>query len=73
METGIAQEIAKLREQIAAVEAEIARAQSSVCARHESGDAAHKEETELRELTEARDLMASRLDRLESCMRTPQA
>jgi hypothetical protein len=60
-DTGISEEIAALREQIAATEAEIARGKPS------SG------ETERDALIEARDSMIVRLSRLESCKRTPEA
>jgi hypothetical protein len=64
-DTGIAQEITTLREQLAAAEAAIAQGKSA--------DASHKDDAELRELMEARDFMARRLSRLESCRRAPEA
>jgi hypothetical protein len=60
-DTGISEEIAALREQIAAAEAEIARGNPG------SG------KTERDALIEARDSMIVRLSRLESCKRTPEA
>jgi hypothetical protein len=79
-DTGISQEIAALREQIAATEAAIARLQSRAN-QHlkageagEAGDPASAEAVELLgELVEARDSMTVRLTRLESCKRTPDA
>lgn len=70
--TDISQEIAALREQIAAAEAAIIRHKSRVSAR-EPGDARPEEDAELSELVEARDLMTARLSRLESCKRIPEA
>jgi len=63
--TDIHEEIAALCKQIAAVEAAIAVARSTLCARHESGDTSATEENDLRELIEARDSLASRLDCLQ--------
>jgi len=70
--TSIDEEIAALREQLTATEAEIARAQSIIDAGRGSGDAAAKDQAELPRLVEARDHMVSRLSRLESCKRTPE-
>ena len=71
-DTGIADEIAGLRAQIGAAEAEIARLKMSASARRTSGDAAYNEETELQDLIEAHEHMVTRLSRLESCKRTPE-
>jgi len=65
-DTGIAEQIARLREQIAAAEAEIGRYQSRLSADKESSV---KADAELAELTEAREFMLNRLSRLESCQR----
>lgn len=79
-DTGISQEIAALREQIAATEAAIARLQNRANQHRkageagEAGDPASAETMELlRELVEAHDSMKVRLSRLESCKRTPGA
>ena len=62
-DTGISQEIAALREQMAATEAEIARLKSETSAK----------DTDLAPLVEALDSMTIRLSRLESCKRMPDA
>jgi hypothetical protein len=69
--TSIDEEIAALREQIAAADTEIARTRSLIRTR-QSGDASSPDEAELVLLVEARDHMVSRLSRLESCKRTPE-
>jgi uncharacterized protein involved in exopolysaccharide biosynthesis len=64
-DTGIAEQIATLREQIAAAEAEIDDRRSRLKAQSD-GHAAEAEE-ELAELSEAHEFMRNRLRRLESC------
>jgi len=71
-DTGISEEITTLRERIEAAEAAIAGFKSRVSARPNASDQSSAEEAELRELTESRDLMVSRLSRLESCKRIPE-
>jgi hypothetical protein len=70
---GISQEIAELREQIATADATIARYKSQGAVGRDTGAPASAEDAALRELVEARDFMVTRLSRLESCKRTPEA
>jgi uncharacterized protein involved in exopolysaccharide biosynthesis len=64
-DTGISEQIATLREQIAAVEAEIQNHQSRLKA--QPGGQAAAAEAELTEFTKSREFMLYRLSRLESC------
>jgi hypothetical protein len=71
---GISQEIAELREQIATADATIARYKSQgAAAGRETVASPSAEDAALQELVEARDFMVTRLSRLESCKRTPEA
>jgi hypothetical protein len=70
--TGIAQEIAALREQIATARAAIKRQRSRVLALREAGQPWSRDDAELGEMIVALDFMVARLSRLESCNRTPE-
>ena len=65
-DTGIAEQIANLRKQIAAAEAEIESRHGRWKA---AGKDAHMADTELAELKEAHEFMLNRLSRLQSCQR----
>jgi hypothetical protein len=66
-DTGISEQIATLREQIAAAEVEIENQRARLKAQSVSDGAAG--EAPLTELIEARDSMLNRMSRLESCQR----
>jgi chromosome segregation ATPase len=68
-DTGIAEQIATLRAQIADTEAEIESHQARRKAEGREGGDAEAPEAELVELKEAHEFMLNRLSRLESCRR----
>jgi hypothetical protein len=68
-DTGVSQEIARLRQEIAATQAFIRRHRCRITALHESGDPSGREQAELDEMVEAHGFMVARLTRLESCRR----
>jgi hypothetical protein len=68
-DTGIAEQIATLRVQIADTEAEIESHRARRKAEGREGDDAEAPEAALAELKEAHEFMLNRLSRLESCRR----
>jgi hypothetical protein len=68
-DTGVSQEIARLRQEIAATQAFIRRQRYRITAVDESGDRSGREQAELDEMVEAHGFMVARLTRLESCRR----